>query len=236
MCIRDRYQRRVHGDVGELLGPAKYLDDERLKKPEVGITTGLAWTSVGGAVLQVEALFQPGKGNIQLTGQLGDVMKESSQIALSLAKVKCQNNCKEDFFEKSDLHLHFPEGAVPKDGPSAGVTIITSLVSCLTNKPVRNDIAMTGEISLRGKVFPIGGVREKVMAAYRIGIHEVILPAENEKDLYKIPKEVKEKMKFHFVENVDQVLSIALIEEQEDVYSKKSRIVQDFISAKSVGE
>jgi ATP-dependent Lon protease len=200
-------------DVEDLLGPAKYLDDERLKKPEVGITTGLAWTSVGGVVLQVEALFQPGKGNIQLTGQLGDVMKESSQIALSLAKVKCQNDCKEDFFEKTNLHLHFPEGAVPKDGPSAGVTIITSLVSCLKNKPVRNDIAMTGEISLRGKVFPIGGVREKVMAAYRIGIHEVILPAENEKDLSKIPKEIKEKMTFHFVENVDQVLSIALIEE-----------------------
>ncbi|HOO32606.1 MAG TPA: endopeptidase La [Thermotogota bacterium] len=201
------------GDVEELLGPARYLEDERLKKPEIGVTTGLAWTSVGGTVLQVEALFQPGKGNIQLTGQLGDVMKESSQIALSLAKVKCQDDCSEDFFEKKDLHLHFPEGAVPKDGPSAGVTILTSLVSCLKNRPVRNDIAMTGEISLRGKVFPIGGVREKVMAAYRIGIKEVILPLENQKDLYKVPDEIKEKMKFHFVETVDQVLNIALVKE-----------------------
>jgi ATP-dependent Lon protease len=200
-------------DVEQLLGPAKYLEDERLKKPEIGITTGLAWTSVGGTVLQVEALFQPGKGNIKLTGQLGDVMKESSQIALSLAKVKCKESCEEDFFEKNDLHLHFPEGAVPKDGPSAGVTIITSLVSCLKNIPVRNDIAMTGEISLRGKVFPIGGVREKVMAAYRIGINEVILPLENQKDLYKIPDEIKEKMKYHFVDNVDQVLKIALVKE-----------------------
>jgi ATP-dependent Lon protease len=197
-------------DVEELLGPPKFLEDERLKKPEIGITTGLAWTAVGGTVLQVEALFQPGKGHIHMTGQLGDVMKESAQIALSLARVRCQEDCDEKFFEKHDIHLHVPEGAVPKDGPSAGVTLITSIVSCLKNKPVRNDIAMTGEISLRGKVFPIGGVKEKVLAAYRIGIHEVILPAANEKDLYKIPKEIREKITFHFVENVDEVLQIAL--------------------------
>jgi ATP-dependent Lon protease len=197
-------------DVEELLGPPKFLEDERLKRPEIGITTGLAWTAVGGTVLQVEALFQPGKGHIHMTGQLGDVMKESAQIALSLARVRCQEDCDEKFFEKHDIHLHVPEGAVPKDGPSAGVTLITSIVSCLKNKPVRNDIAMTGEISLRGKVFPIGGVKEKVLAAYRIGIHEVILPAANEKDLYKIPKEIREKITFHFVENVDEVLQIAL--------------------------
>ena len=204
------YKKIRKKDVEELLGPAKFMDDERLKKPEVGITTGLAWTAVGGTVLQVEALFQPGKGNIHMTGQLGDVMKESAQIALSLARVRCQEDCDEKFFEKHDIHLHVPEGAVPKDGPSAGVTLITSIVSCLKNKPVRNDIAMTGEISLRGKVFPIGGVKEKVLAAFRIGIHEVILPAANEKDLHKIPKEIREKITFHFVDTIDEVLKIAL--------------------------
>ncbi len=204
------YKKIRKKDVEELLGPPKFLEDERLKKPEIGITTGLAWTAVGGTVLQVEALFQPGKGHIHMTGQLGDVMKESAQIALSLAQVRCQEDCDEKFFEKHDIHLHVPEGAVPKDGPSAGVTLITSIISCLKNKPVRNDVAMTGEISLRGKVFPIGGVKEKVLAAYRIGIHEVILPAANEKDLYKIPKEIREKITFHFVETVDEVLQIAL--------------------------
>ncbi len=197
-------------DVEELLGPPKYLEDERLKEPEIGISTGLAWTAVGGTVLQVEALFQPGKGKLHITGQLGEVMKESAQIALSLASVRCKDDCPEDFFEKHDIHLHVPEGAVPKDGPSAGVTILTSLISCLKNKPVRNDLAMTGEISLRGKVFPIGGVKEKVLAAYRIGITQVILPAVNEKDLHEIPEEIKKKMTFHFVETVDQVIKIAL--------------------------
>src|SRR6056297_165578 len=197
-------------DVEELLGPPKFLEDERLKEPEIGITTGLAWTAVGGTVLQVEALFQPGKGKIHMTGQLGEVMKESAQIALSLAQVRCQGDCADDFFEKHDIHLHVPEGAVPKDGPSAGVTLITSIVSCLKNKPVRHDLAMTGEIGLRGKVFPIGGVKEKVLAAYRIGIHQVILPSANEKDLYKIPKEIREKITFHFVDTVDEVLQIAL--------------------------
>ncbi len=204
------YKKIRKKDVEELLGPPKFLEDERLKRPEIGITTGLAWTAVGGTVLQVEALFQPGKGKIHMTGQLGDVMKESAQIALSLAQVRCQKDCAKDFFEKHDIHLHVPEGAVPKDGPSAGVTLITTIVSCLKNKPVRNDVAMTGEISLRGKVFPIGGVKEKVLAAYRIGIHEVILPAANEKDLHKIPKEVREQITFHFVDSVDEVLKIAL--------------------------
>jgi len=210
---KDKTSKKIRKkDVEVLLGPPKYLEDERLKKPEIGITTGLAWTAVGGTVLQVEALFQPGKGNIQMTGQLGDVMKESAHIALSLARVRCQKDCAENFFEKHDIHLHVPEGAVPKDGPSAGVTLITSIVSCLKNKPVRNDLAMTGEISLRGKVFPIGGVKEKVLAAYRIGIREVILPSANEKDLYKIPNEIREKITFHFVDNVDEVLNIALKE------------------------
>ena len=204
------YKKIRKSDVEELLGPPRFLDDERLKEPEIGITTGLAWTAVGGTVLQVEALFQPGKGKIHMTGQLGDVMKESAQIALSLAQVRCQGECADDFFEKHDIHLHVPEGAVPKDGPSAGVTLITSIVSCLKNKPVRHDLAMTGEISLRGKVFPIGGVKEKVLAAYRIGIHQVILPSANEKDLYKIPKEIREKITFHFVDTVDEVLQIAL--------------------------
>ncbi len=214
-------------DVKELLGPRKYAEDEKLSEPTVGITTGLAWTAVGGTVLQVEALFQPGKGKLHLTGQLGDVMKESAQIALSLARAKAEEKeadkdeshhekkSETDFFEKHDIHLHVPEGAVPKDGPSAGVTIITSLVSCLRNQKVRNDVAMTGEISLRGKVFPIGGVREKVLAAYRVGIFEIILPEDNAKDLHKIPKEVKDKMTFHFVETVDDVLKIALEKKQD---------------------
>jgi len=202
------------GTISSMLGPEKFSNDEKVANPSIGVTTGLAWTSVGGAVLQVETLFQPGKGKLILTGQLGDVMKESAQLALSLSKVKCENDCDIEFFDKHDLHMHFPEGAVPKDGPSAGVTMTTSIVSSLRDVPVRNDIAMTGEISLRGNVLPIGGVREKVLAAYRIGIKEIILPKDNKKDTIKIPEEIRGKIKFHFVENVDQVLKIALLEKQ----------------------
>ena len=215
------YKKIRKSDVEELLGPPRFLDDERLKEPEIGITTGLAWTAVGGTVLQVEALFQPGKGKIHMTGQLGDVMKESAQIALSLAQVRCQGECADDFFEKHDIHLHVPEGAVPKDGPSAGVTLITSIVSCLKNKPVRHDLAMTGEISLRGKVFPIGGVKEKVLAAYRIGIHQVILPSANEKDLYKIPKEILDTS-FQYVKNLENVLLKVTVEMYLSLYDPKN--------------
>jgi len=197
-------------DIPKLLGPEKFQNDVKLEKPEVGITTGLAWTAVGGSTLQIETIFQPGKGKILLTGQLGDVMKESAQIALSLSKNICEGELDTEFFEKHDLHMHVPEGAVPKDGPSAGITITTSIVSSIKKVPVRNDVAMTGEISLRGKVFPIGGVREKVLAAFRLGIKEIILPRDNKKDIYKIPEEVKSHIKFHFVETIDQVLKIAL--------------------------
>ncbi|HRW93055.1 MAG TPA: endopeptidase La [Thermotogota bacterium] len=196
--------------VTDLLGPARFLGEEKLETPEVGIAMGLAWTAVGGTVLQIESLFLPGKGNLLLTGQLGEVMKESAKIALSIARHKC-GQMDQGFFDHHDLHLHVPEGAVPKDGPSAGITMATSLVSAIEGLPVRNDIAMTGELTLRGKVLAIGGVREKTLAAYRVGIHEVLLPLENKKDVQKIPEEVQKKMTFHFVENMDQVLKIALV-------------------------
>ncbi len=203
-------------DIPKMLGPEKFQSDVKLDKPQIGITTGLAWTAVGGTTLQIETLFHPGKGRIILTGQLGDVMKESAQIALSLSKNICEGILEEDFFEKHDLHMHVPEGAVPKDGPSAGITITTSIISSIKKLPVRNDVAMTGEISLRGKVFPIGGVREKVLAAFRLGIKEIILPKDNKKDTIKIPEEVRSKVKFYFVEDISEVLKIA-IEDKKNV-------------------
>jgi ATP-dependent Lon protease len=176
-----------------------------------GVATGLAWTSTGGDIIFVEATKMQGKGNLSLTGQLGDVMKESAQAALSYIRSKAQDfNIPGDFFEKQDLHIHVPQGAIPKDGPSAGITMMVALVSLLTDKPVRNDVAMTGEITLRGLVLPIGGVKEKVLAAKRAGIKSVMLPKMNEKDLEDVPETVKENMKFKFIERVDEAVEYAL--------------------------
>jgi ATP-dependent Lon protease len=178
---------------------------------EVGVATGLAWTEVGGELLVSEATLMPGKGKLTLTGKLGDVMQESAQAALSYVRAKAgELNLAEDFHSKIDIHVHVPEGAIPKDGPSAGITMATTLVSALTKIPVRRDVAMTGEITLRGKVLPIGGVKEKVLAAHRAGVTNIVLPRDNEKDLADIPKNVLDALDLHLVSNMDEVLKIAL--------------------------
>jgi ATP-dependent Lon protease len=176
-----------------------------------GVATGLAWTPTGGDILFIESTKMRGKGNLSLTGQLGDVMKESAQAALSYIRSKASDyDIPEDFFEKNDLHVHVPQGAIPKDGPSAGVTMLVSLVSLLTDKPVRNDIAMTGEITLRGLVLPVGGIKQKVLAAKRAGIRNIILPKLNEKDLEEVPESIKENMDFKFIEKMDEAINISL--------------------------
>jgi ATP-dependent Lon protease len=197
--------------VTQTLGPAKYVRETRLKTSKPGVVTGLAYTPYGGEVLFIEATRYPGKGNITLTGQIGNVMKESVQAALSLVRSRDgEIGVKAEDFRDMDIHVHVPAGAVPKDGPSAGVAMFTALASLFANKPVRPDVAMTGEITLRGLVLPIGGLKEKSLAAMRAGISTVIIPKLNEKDLYDVPEEAKQKLKFVPVENVDEVLSIAL--------------------------
>jgi ATP-dependent Lon protease len=202
--------------VNELLGPQKYRDQERDKQNEVGATTGLAWTEVGGSILTTEAAIMEGRGKLTTTGKLGDVMQESAQAAMSYLRSRSHGmGLPRDFYRHLDIHLHVPEGAIPKDGPSAGITIATSIISALTSIPVRADIAMTGEITVRGRVLPIGGLKEKLMAAHRYGIREAILPADNEKDLPDIPEVVRNDMKLHFVKSMDEVLKIALEREIE---------------------
>jgi ATP-dependent Lon protease len=197
--------------VAELLGPAKYVRETKLKTSQPGVVTGLAYTPAGGEVLHIEAMRYPGKGNITLTGHIGEVMKESVQAALSLVRSRDgQLGANAEDFRKIDIHVHVPAGAVPKDGPSAGIAMFTALASLFSNRPVRSDVAMTGEITLRGLVLPIGGLKEKSLAAMRAGISTVIIPKLNEKDLVDVPEEAKQKLKFIPVENVDEVLSAAL--------------------------
>jgi ATP-dependent Lon protease len=197
--------------VAEMLGPAKYVRETRLKTSKPGVVTGLAYTPAGGEVLHIEATKYPGKGNVTLTGHIGEVMKESVQAALSLLRSRDgQLGVKSEDFRKMDLHVHVPAGAVPKDGPSAGIAMFTALASLFSNRPVRPDVAMTGEITLRGLVLPIGGLKEKSLAAMRAGITTVIIPKLNEKDLVDVPEEAKQKLKFVPVENVDEVLAVAL--------------------------
>jgi ATP-dependent Lon protease len=196
-----------------LLGVAKFTDSEVHQKSEVGLVTGLAWTSVGGTILQTEVQVLDGKGKMTATGQLGDVMKESVEAALSYTRSRAAHlGLQKDFYRNIDIHVHVPEGATPKDGPSAGITIATGLASALTKIKVRRDIAMTGEITLRGKVLAIGGLKEKLLAAHRAGVFEAILPAANRKDLADLPDLIKNTMKLHFVEQMDEVLQIALEE------------------------
>lgn len=199
-------------NLTDFLGKVKFVDTKANWKPEVGLVTGMAWTQVGGTILPVEAAVLPGTGKMQLTGQLGDVMKESAQAGLTYVRSRAKKlGLKDDFYEKNDLHIHLPEGAIPKDGPSAGITMATAMVSALTKRKVRCDIAMTGEITLRGKVLPIGGLKEKVLAAYREGIRNIILPKENERDIEDIPAFVRGKITFFPVEDVDEVLKLALL-------------------------
>jgi len=197
--------------VNELLGPQKYRDTLAEKKNQIGSTTGLAWTEVGGQILTTECILMEGKGKLTVTGKLGEVMQESAQAAFSYIRSRALTlGLQRDFYRNLDVHLHIPEGAIPKDGPSAGITMVTTMCSALTRIPVRGDIAMTGEITLRGTVLPIGGLKEKLLAAHRHGIHEVIVPKDNQKDLVDIPEYIRSLMKVHFVEHMDEVLRIAL--------------------------
>jgi ATP-dependent Lon protease len=202
--------------VTELLGPAKFRDLQTDKKNEVGAVVGLAWTEVGGQILTTEASIMEGRGKLSTTGKLGDVMQESAHAAMSYLRSRAHLfGLPRDFYRHLDIHVHVPEGAIPKDGPSAGITIATAICSALTGIPVRGDLAMTGEITLRGRVLPIGGLKEKLLAAHRHGIFEAVLPKDNEKDLPDIPENVRGEMRLHFVETMDEVLKFALEREPE---------------------
>ncbi len=197
-------------EVAGYLGPPRFFREAALDHPEVGVATGLAWTPSGGDILFIEVLRMPGKGNLKLTGQLGDVMKESATAALSYIRARAPFlGIEEDFFDNTDLHIHVPAGAIPKDGPSAGVPMLCALVSLLSNRPVKKGLAMTGEITLRGHVMPVGGIKNKVLAAHRAGIQEIIIPALNEVDLEEIPESVRKNLTFYPVERLDQALEIA---------------------------
>jgi ATP-dependent Lon protease len=199
--------------VTEYLGVPRYRATEAEESNEIGIATGLAWTEVGGEILLTEATLMPGKGSLLLTGKLGDVMQESARAAMSWVRSKADEfGLAKDWHRRHDVHIHVPEGAIPKDGPSAGITIATALVSALARVPTRREVAMTGEITLRGKVLPIGGVKEKVLAAHRAGIKTIIVPKDNEKDLADIPKSVLDVLNLYMVQTMDEVLKIALAE------------------------
>ncbi len=197
--------------IGKMLGKPRFRPWRRSDRPEIGVTTGLAWTEAGGEILETEVGLMHGKGKLTLTGKLGEVMQESARAAVSYLRSRADLlGIDPEFSDKHDLHIHVPEGAIPKDGPSAGITMATALVSALTRRAVRRDVAMTGEITLRGKVLPVGGIKDKALAAFRAGIFEIILPRENEKDLEDIPQEIRDVMEVHFVESMDEVLSLAL--------------------------
>ncbi|HZL18285.1 MAG TPA: endopeptidase La [Polyangia bacterium] len=199
--------------IGELLGPAKYISEVAERTAEPGVATGLAWTPVGGDILFIESTKMNGKGNLVLTGQLGDVMKESAQAALSFIRSRARwLGLEENFLEKTDIHVHIPAGAIPKDGPSAGVTMFVSMASLLTNKPIRSDVAMTGEITLRGLVLPVGGIKEKFLAAHRAGIKRVILPERNRKDVSEIPEQPRNEIEILYVKRMDELLPLVLTE------------------------
>jgi ATP-dependent Lon protease len=212
----------TQNSISKYLGPLKFRYGQVEEKDQIGLVTGLAWTQVGGELLYIETLIMPGKGELIVTGKLGDVMKESAQAAVSYARSRAERLMIEaDFYKKKDIHIHVPEGAIPKDGPSAGISMCTSIVSALTKRPVYREIAMTGEITLRGRVLPIGGLKEKILAAHRGGIKKVIIPKENEKDLKDIPKTVTSQVEIILVEHMDEVLSNALVtQEGESIFSK----------------
>src|SRR5207253_3264765 len=204
--------------VQEMLGPIKLRQQVVAAESEVSLATGLAWTEVGGEVLQIEATLTKGRGTVTLTGKLGDVMQESAQAALTCIKSRAERlGINLDFIRKRDLHIHVPEGAIPKDGPSAGITMAAAMASALMQVPVRRNVAMTGEITLRGKVLPIGGVKEKLLAAHRFGIDTIILPKDNEKDLPEVPEEVRNIMTINLVETIDEVIALALEEQTTPV-------------------
>jgi ATP-dependent Lon protease len=208
--------------VGRLLGPPKYRYGTAEAQDQIGLTTGLAWTELGGELLTVEVQVMPGKGKLTITGKLGEVMQESAQAAMSYVRSRADMlGLDKRFLENLDIHVHVPEGAIPKDGPSAGITMATTLVSALCRIPVRKDVAMTGEITLRGRVLPIGGLKEKVLAAHRGGIKRVLIPKENQKDVREIPRKVREKLEIVLVDHADEVLRHALVLERPEEFLKK---------------
>ena len=213
---KDRTIRITPARVRKLLGVEKFRTNKGEKEPLVGTSTGLAWTQVGGEILQIEIGIMPGRGKLTITGKLGDVMQESAHAAMSYVR------------SRSNAWGHVPEGAMPKDGPSAGITICTALVSALTGIPVRHDVAMTGEITLRGNVLPIGGLKEKALAAHRAEINTILVPKENEKDLEEIPKSIAKEMTFHVVAHVDEVLKHALSLDNPDAFYEKARATTPF--------
>ena len=204
-------------NLAEFLGPQQFISEGADRTAEPGVATGLAWTPVGGDIIFVEATRMPGKGSMVLTGQLGDVMKESAQAALSYVRSRSEElGIREGFLDKHDVHIHIPAGAIPKDGPSAGITLFIAIASLLRNECVRADVAVTGEITLRGAVLPVGGIKEKVLAAHRAGIRSVLLPERNRKDLVDIPDQAKDEMEIRFVKRVDEVLEMVLSGEKAD--------------------
>jgi ATP-dependent Lon protease len=221
---KNELTRVTRANVHTFLGAPKFLPEAEQEEHEIGVATGLAWTSTGGEILYVEASLSRGRGNLTLTGQLGDVMKESAQAAVSYARAHAKKlGIEPDFYQKLDIHIHVPAGAIPKDGPSAGITMATALISALTKRPVSRDVAMTGEITLRGRVLPIGGLKEKSLAAFRAGIKTIIIPDRNEKDLDEIPKPLRRKLRWLVAKNMSDVLKVALIERRTSTH--KLRLV-----------
>jgi len=213
-------------NIGTFAGVRKFRYGEIESEDQVGVVTGLAWTEVGGETLQIESVMLPGKGRMQTTGKLGDVMKESIDAARSYVRSKATSfGIKPPTFDNKDIHVHVPEGATPKDGPSAGVAMATSIISVITGIPIRRDVAMTGEVTLRGRVLPIGGLKEKLLAALRAGLKTVIIPADNEKDLAEIPENVKAGLTIVPVKNVEEVLKVALTREPEPINWEEPEIV-----------
>ncbi|MCZ7551055.1 MAG: hypothetical protein M5U05_00495 [Anaerolineales bacterium] len=210
------------------LGPPQFFNLEAERQNEVGVATAVAWTENGGEIMPVEVLLMEGKGNLQITGQIGNVMQESAQAALSFLKSRsAMLGIDNEVFEQVDIHIHIPEGAIPKDGPSAGITICTALASAFTGREVFSEVGMTGEITLRGKILPVGGVREKVLAAHRAGIKKVLLPSKNLKDLVDVPKRARSELNIIPIEQMDEVLKLALVPEEKPKRPLRSRRKKD---------
>jgi len=229
-------QRITVSSLQKMLGPPRFRKSQIEDQDQVGLATGLAWTQVGGELLAVETLMMPGKGKHIITGKLGDVMQESAQAAVSYVRSRTRHlKIDETFYKQYDLHIHIPEGAIPKDGPSAGITMCTAIVSTLTKRPVRRDLAMTGEITLRGRVLPIGGLKEKILAAHRGGIKKVLIPAENKKDLREIPKSISKQIKIIPVEHMDEVLTHALVLEKDQKLFQESDSAFQMAGQEDVG-
>jgi ATP-dependent Lon protease len=223
-------------NLSKFLGQPKRLAEEELESNEIGIATGLAWTQVGGEILYIEATLMRGKGTLVMTGSLGDVMKESAQAALSYVRSRADHlGINHALFEKNDIHIHVPAGAIPKDGPSAGITIATAIISALTQRPTIKDYAMTGEITLRGRVLPIGGLKEKALAAVRNNIKNIIVPERNRKDLEDIPETIRKKVTFTFVKHIDDVIDIAIAKPDKTRGTKETARSKAPVSKKNSG-